>query len=264
MFGPFDFTTWLIAALIFIPLERISPLRADQKLFRKHWRNDLVNLIGNGLIIPLCLLGIISALMVAIRFAVPSGLGVTVRSQPVWLQILEILLVSDIGFYLAHRAFHAIPVLWKIHSVHHSSEALDWLAAYRVHPLDQIATKAVSYLPVYALGFSDPAILAFAFVYKWQSVFIHSNCLVDFGPLRWIFSSPHFHHWHHANEPEAIDRNFAGQLPFLDLIGGTAYMPKRAPAAYGTHDPVPLLYHQQLAYPFRATRLTESSRDAPA
>ena len=63
MFGPFDFTTWLIAALIFIPLERISPLRADQKLFRKHWRNDLVNLIGNGLIIPLCLLGIISALV---------------------------------------------------------------------------------------------------------------------------------------------------------------------------------------------------------
>ena len=113
----------------------------------------------------------------------------------------------------------------KIHSGHHSIEELDWLAAYRVHPLDQIATKAVSYLPVYALGFSDPAILAFVFVYKWQSLFIHSNCLIDFGPLKWIFSSPQFHHWHHANEPAALDKNFAGQLPFLDLTFGTAYMP---------------------------------------
>jgi len=182
----------------------------------------------------------------------------------VWLQILEILLIADIGFYASHRAFHAIPFLWKIHSVHHSSEALDWLAAYRVHPLDQIATKAVSYLPVYALGFSNPAILAFVFVYKWQSLFVHSNCLIDFGPFKWIFSSPQFHHWHHANEPAALDKNFAGQLPFLDLIGGTAYMPSHPPTAYGTNDPAPVHYHQQLIYPFRAGRVRESAQDAPA
>ncbi len=72
------------------------------------------------------------------------------------------------------------------------------------------------------------------------------------GPLRWLLASPQFHHWHHANETHAFDKNFAGQLPFLDALFGTLYIPGKAmPKAYGTGDPVPPLYHEQLLYPFR-------------
>ena len=132
--------------------------------------------------------------------------GAAVQSQPLWLQVPEVLLVADIGFYLAHRAFHAVPFLWKFHSMHHSIEEMDWLAAYRVHPLDQILTKSASFLPVYALGFSDSAILLFVLIYKWQSVAIHSNSRIGLGPLKWLFASPQFHHWHHAKEPAAMTR----------------------------------------------------------
>jgi sterol desaturase/sphingolipid hydroxylase (fatty acid hydroxylase superfamily) len=128
---------------------------------------------------------------------------------------------------------------------------MDWLAAHRVHPVDQILTKAASLLPVFALGFSEAAIAIFAFTYQWQSVLIHANLKLDFGPLKWLVASPQFHHWHHANEKAAFDKNFAGQLPFLDALCGTLFMPERMPSKYGIDYPVPALYHEQLTYPLR-------------
>ncbi|BCM18527.1 sterol desaturase family protein [Mesorhizobium sp. J8] len=87
-------------------------------------------------------------------------------------------------------------------------------------------------------------------IYHWQSVFIHSNTRIKFGPLRWLIASPQFHHWHHANDRQAYDKNFAAQLPVLDLIGGTLFMPPHMPEKYGVDEPVPQLYHRQLVYPF--------------
>ena len=175
-------------------------------------------------------------------------------------------MLADTGFYLAHRAFHAVPFLWRFHSIHHSIEEMDWLAAHRVHPVDQILTKSASFVPVFALDFSSTAILIFTLVYQWQSLFIHSNTRIRVGPLKWLLASPQFHHWHHANEREAWDKNFAGQLPLLDILGGTLFMPDRMPQKYGTDDPVPPLYHQQLAYPFVGSteRLAQPAKLAEA
>jgi len=252
--GPVDFTALLILALVFIPLEYLFPLRRQQKFFRKNWLNDLVTLLANAVVVTFGLIFLITAISALLRLAVPGDFFALVRAQPLWLQVVEVLILADLGFYLAHRAFHAVPFLWRVHSVHHSIEELDWLAAFRVHPLDQILTKGASFLPVLVLGFSDAAVLIFAVIYKWQSVAIHSNNRIALGPLRYLFASPHFHHWHHANEPAALDKNFAGQLPFLDWAFGTLHLPKNMPEVYGTHDPVPLRYDQQLIYPFRARR----------
>ena len=245
-----DFRTILITALIFIPLERILAIRAEQKVNRKHWLNDVAYLLFNGILIKLGLMFIIGAIMAVSKVWVPYGITEAVASQPLWLQAIEVILLADIGFYLAHRTFHAVPFLWRFHSIHHSIEEMDWLAAHRVHPVDQIITMAASLLPIYALGFSGPSIAIYAIVYHWQSMLIHSNVDIRFGPLKWIFASPQFHHWHHANEKQAYDKNFAGQLSFLDYLGGTMFMPKRMPHQYGTDDPVPTLIHQQMAYPF--------------
>ncbi|MGX5850022.1 sterol desaturase family protein [Mesorhizobium sp. PL10] len=245
-----DLKAVLVIALIFIPLERLLPLHAEQSPARRHWLNDVVYLLFNGIIIKIGLLAVIGTAMLVLHRFVPAGLAQAVQSQPVWLQAIEVLVLADTGFYLAHRAFHAIPFLWRFHSIHHSIEEMDWLAAHRVHPVDQILTKSASFLPVFALGFSTTAILIFTLVYQWQSLFVHSNTRIRVGPLKWLLASPQFHHWHHANEREAWDKNFAGQLPLLDMLGGTLFMPDRMPQKYGTGDPVPPLYHQQLAYPF--------------
>ncbi len=245
-----DLQALLVVALIFIPLERLIPHNHGQKTLRQHWLNDVFYLFFNGIPIKFGLFALVGTIMVGTSLIVPPGVGEAVRAQPVWLQAIEVIILADIGFYLAHRAFHAVPFLWRFHAVHHSIEEMDWLAAHRVHPVDQILTKSASYLPIFVLDFSPAAIAVYFVIYQWQSLLIHSNTRIGFGPLKWIFASPKFHHWHHSNERQAYDKNFAAQLPFLDAIGGTLYMPDRMPMKYGTDDPVPTTYHEQLAYPF--------------
>lgn len=242
-----DLKAILVIAAIFIPLERLLPHLHEQQTLRRHWLNDAVYLFLNGILIKLGLLVLVGGSMIGIGVIVPESVGATVRGQPIWLQTIQVVVLADIGFYLAHRTFHAVPFLWRFHAVHHSIEEMDWLAAHRVHPVDQILTKSASYLPVFALGFSPAAIAIYVAIYQWQSLLIHSNTRINYGPLKWIVASPH-----HANERQAYDKNFAGQLPFLDALGGTLFMPDRMPARYGTDDPVPTVYHEQLAYPFMA------------
>ena len=246
-----DIKDLLVVCLIFVPLERLLALRPGQKILRRGWLTDMGHVFATGLLVKFGLAFAVFAISLAAVHLVPAKFRTAVAAQPVWLQFTEIVFLADLGFYLAHRTFHAVPALWRIHAVHHSIEELDWLAAHRVHPIDQILTKTASFLPVVALGFSLDPFLLFALIYRWQALLIHSNVRIGFGPLRWIIASPQFHHWHHANCPEALDKNFAGQLPIWDFLFGTLHLPRgRMPQRYGTDDPVPLSYIAHLAYPF--------------
>ncbi|TIU26733.1 MAG: sterol desaturase family protein, partial [Mesorhizobium sp.] len=149
--------------------------------------------------------------------------GSAVSSQPLWLQLIEIIVIADVGLYWAHRAFHAVPFLWRFHAIHHSIEELDWLAGHRIHPVDQILTKSVSLVPVFLLGFSNSAIALFALIFQAHALLLHANVRLNIGPIRWLIASPQFHHWHHANERAAYDKNFAAQLSFIDKLFGTMY-----------------------------------------
>jgi sterol desaturase/sphingolipid hydroxylase (fatty acid hydroxylase superfamily) len=242
----------LIACLIFIPLERLLAMHPLQRIFRRGFWNDLIYLFVNGWLIKLGILIIIAGTMVVFAWLIPPPVRASVAGQPYWLQIIEVILIADLGFYFVHRAFHAVPLLWRFHQIHHSIEELDWLAAARVHPVDQIATKGISLLPIFALGFSEAAIAAFALLYQWQSILLHSNISIHFGPLRWLIASPDFHHWHHSKESVARDKNFAGQLSLLDVLFGTAHMPRdQAPSQYGIDEPLPSTYVPQLLHPFK-------------
>src|SRR5260370_32303987 len=89
-------------------------------------------------------------------------------------------------------------------------------------------------VPLTALGSSERPIRVFASLHLRQSVLAHSNVRVGFGPLRFLFVSPEFHHWHHSNHREARDRNFAGQLSFLDALFGSFHLPRgQIPTTYG-------------------------------
>lgn len=250
-----DLSRLALLILVFVPAEHFFAFKEGQVPFRRGWKNDLVYYFVNGPIIGLGVSIIVLGVIVATEWLMPAWIGMAVSSQPYWLQTIEILFLADLGFYLAHFAFHKFSCLWKFHAVHHSIEELDWLAAHRVHPVDQIITKGASLLPVFALGFSGVAITVFGLIYSWHSILLHANVKIDFGPLRWLVASPEFHRWHHANQPEAYDKNFAGQLSVLDVLFRTAYMPKgQLPSQYGTNECVPQTYFAQLAYPFRRKR----------
>ena len=252
----------LLFALIFVPLERILARRPEQRVFRRGWINDMVYFVLNGLIVVLCLGSLVVGMTMTARWLLPVAVRAAAAGQPYWVQIAEIIVLADIGVYVAHRAFHAVPWLWRFHAIHHSSEELDWLSTTRVHPLDQIVTRGLSLLPVFTLGFSDVAIGAYAMLYGWQSMLNHSNVRINFGPLRWVVASPEFHHWHHSHDHEARDKNFASQLPLLDMLFGTFYMPRgRTPGKYGIDQPIPATYAAQLLCPFRRILAPRSRTD---
>lgn len=248
----FDFRLFFVAALVFVPLERLLAARNEQRLLRRLWASDLIYVFVNGVIIRLGLVLMMLAVLMASSRLVPAGVAAAVSSQPLWLQFAEIVVLADLGFYAAHRAFHSVPALWRIHQIHHSIEEMDWLAAARVHPVDQILTKGASLLPCFALGFSPWAIGAWAALYHWHSLLLHANVRLGFGPLERLIASPAFHRWHHCRDREAWDRNFAGQLALWDHVFGTAYMPEgRRAERFGIGDSLPESYPAQLLHPFR-------------
>ena len=244
--------TLLLIVMVFVPLERMFALHRDQGLFRKLWQLDTIYLLLNPVLVGLGINGLLFGALLLTTTLIPAQLQSWVGAQPWWIQFPVLLVLSDLGFYGVHRLFHSVPWLWKFHAVHHSIEELDWLAAHRVHPIDQILTKGASLLPVFALGFSAAPIAAYVVLYQWQSLFIHSNVKIELGPLARVFASPRFHHWHHANQPDAYNRNYAGQLSILDRLFGTMYMPASdMPARYGSDTIVPPHYGAQLLFPFR-------------
>ena len=166
--------------------------------------------------------------------------------------VATVLLVADLVQYWTHRAYHEIPFLWRFHAVHHSSEHLDWVAASRLHPLDQTFIRVCGILPVYLLGFSKETFGALIAFEGLLAIFIHANVRWRFGWLEWLIATPAFHHWHHANENhETSNKNFSGLLPWVDWIFGTFYLPKKYPAKYGINEKMPDDYLGQMARPFK-------------
>ena len=240
------------AALIFVPLERLIPLHHHPKGPRAGLGVDVLHLFVSGLLIRGGALLTTLLLSWAAWSVVPSALQQSVRGQPGWLQFVELLILSDFAFYIAHRTVHSVDWLWRFHAVHHSSEQLDWIATYRVHPVDQIFNSTVIALPAIALGFSSGPLLVYAFIYRWHAMLLHSNVKVGFGILGKLVASPRFHHWHHADETQAYNKNFGGQLALWDRIFGTAYEQDALPSRYGSGGAVPANYIEQIAGPFRS------------
>ena len=170
---------------------------------------------------------------------------------PLWLQAGLILVFGDLIGYWMHRAFHGRR-LWRFHAVHHSSVDLDWLSAVRLHPVNDALMRVAGALPLLALGLAPVAIAGVAPILTVMAILVHANLDWDWGPLRAVVASPRFHRWHHTDEANARDKNFAGLLPLWDVLFGTYYMPPdRLPGQFGTTSPVPAGLVGQILYPFR-------------
>jgi sterol desaturase/sphingolipid hydroxylase (fatty acid hydroxylase superfamily) len=115
--------------------------------------------------------------------------------------------------------------------------------------------RVVGVLPVLLLSFAPIAVAGIVPVLTVIAILVHANLDWDWGLLRSVISSPRFHRWHHTDEEQTRDKNFAGLLPVWDILSGTDYMPKKGrPARFGTQTPVPKGLLGQLLFPFRKRR----------
>lgn len=232
--------------LLFVPLEKLFALR-PQRIFRRGLLTDLTHLLVNNLLVTA---GTIALVVVA---AIPL----------LWVRALDVesllstgaaialaAVLAFVGQYWGHRLTHRVPFLWRFHAVHHSIEQMDWVAAGRLHPIDQAFTQAFTVLPLFVLGYDGGVFAGVAVFVTLLALFQHANVRLRFPVVRWVINTPEWHHWHHALDEEARDKNFG--LPVVDKIFGTAYLPKgKRATAFGTTSPVPQDgYLSHLRYPF--------------
>ena len=246
----------IVYSLVMIPLEKLFGRREQGGVFRKGWALDLTYFFVSTMLVQVTTYLSLQPAYVLFNWAVFPDVQAVVRGQPVVLQILEIMLLADLMQYWAHRLFHEISWLWKFHAVHHSAQVMDWMAGNRMHLVDLALTRSMVFVPAYVLGFADTAIYFYILIVAVQSAFIHANLNWKLGWLEYVLVTPRFHHWHHALEREATDKNFAIHFPLLDMLFGSFYLPAgdQWPAGYGVHSSdVPENYFAQWVYPFLPT-----------
>jgi sterol desaturase/sphingolipid hydroxylase (fatty acid hydroxylase superfamily) len=239
------------STLIFIFVEKLFPLR-KQAVFRPAWQTDFQHFIVNHLLVGFVLLAVNLLVHRLFGWAVQGAVQDWVRGLNFWVALFLIILVADLVQYATHRAYHEVPVLWRLHAVHHSAKHMDWIAGSRQHILELILTRTLVLAPIFVLGFSKEVIDAYIVVVGFQAVFNHANVSVRLGPLRYVIVTPNFHHWHHSQDQEALDKNYAAHFAFIDHLFGTAVQSNREwPAHYGVlGDYVPDGFLKQLAFPF--------------
>ncbi len=153
----------------------------------------------------------------------------TFHALPALVQIAIAVILADFCAYWGHRAQHRIPLLWRFHAVHHTSTEVNWLAAYREHPLDGLYTQALVNLPAILLGVDFGAWLGVVVFRGAWAIFVHSNVHVPLGPLKWLFGAPEFHRAHHAVDARG---HYANLAPWLDVLFGT-HGPAGEPTRFG-------------------------------
>ena len=240
------------SSLIFIFIEKLFALRRDQPVFRPEWQTDLHHFIVNHMVVGFVLLATNLLVHKLFGWAAHDGVRGWVANLNFFVALFGIVLVADLVQYWTHRAYHEVPLLWRLHAVHHSVKSMDWLAGSRQHIIELLITRTLVLAPIYVLGFSKEVIDAYIVIVGFQAVFNHANVSVRLGPLRYLIVTPNFHHWHHSQDDEAIDRNYAAHFAFLDHLFGTAVQSNRKwPDRYGVQgDYVPDGFFKQLQFPF--------------
>ena len=246
--------SFLVLGLIYSFLERKFALH-PQKINRFQWQLDAVYYFSgywiNKFGIWICI-GFSLWIKQQLNFSLFTA---EIANQPLFIQLIEVLLLSELGYYLAHRLFHTVPFLWRFHAIHHSAQTIDWLTTTRVHPCDQLSTKFFQLVPLLCLDFSS---LVMTIYFLWSSAiafFIHANLRIKLPILRRLIVTPEIHHWHHHTSQDCHDVNFAAQLACIDWLFGTYYCPqKKHHNHYGIDTPMPNTYLKQFFYPFRRTK----------
>lgn len=240
------------SSLIFIFIEKLFALRKEQPIFRPEWQTDFNHFIVNHMLVGFVMLATNLLVHKLFGWAAKDGVQAWVQGLPFVAAVLLIVLVADLVQYWTHRAYHEVPLLWRLHAVHHSSKHMDWLAGSRQHIVELIITRTLVLAPIFVLGFSKEVIDTYIVIVGFQAVFNHANVSARLGPLRYLIVTPNFHHWHHSQDQEALDKNYAAHYAFIDHVFGTAVKSTRLwPAHYGVlGDYVPDGFVKQFKFPF--------------
>ena len=182
---------------------------------------------------------LLNSAAVRIGFAV-GAVGVAIESQrlgwglfnnvavPGWLAVLLSVVALDFVLYLQHVMFHAVPLLWRLHMVHHADPDFDVTTGVRFHTLEIGLSMGIKAVAILLLGAAPIAVLIFEVLLNATSMFSHSNVRMPKwldGILRLVVVTPDMHRVHHSELVEETNSNYGFNLSWWDFLLGT-YRPK--------------------------------------
>jgi sterol desaturase/sphingolipid hydroxylase (fatty acid hydroxylase superfamily) len=182
---------------------------------------------ANTLLIKL--LGPLTAVCSALVLNATGAGYIKLPAHGLWwpASLIVLVLIHDLYRYWLHRLQHAIPVLWALHSFHHSAEALTVVTGARHYWL--LAAIELAVMPVFVILFEVPPSmgLLIGLIYAFPDGCSHLNYRIDLGRFVTWLNNPQWHRIHHSVQPEHANKNFCSLLPLFDVIFGTAWVPAR-------------------------------------
>jgi len=215
--------------LIILILERLYPIRALSQSVLTRWSGNfgisVLSTLAARLLAPI-------APVAAATVAEENSWGLfNLFELQAWITVAVSILVLDLVIYVQHRAFHMVPVLWRVHRMHHADLELDVTTGLRFHPIEILLSLIIKVGVVVAIGAPAVSVLAFEIILNGTAMFNHGNLRIPPGVdrwLRWIVVTPLMHRVHHSIVRTETDSNFGFNLPWWDRLLGTY---RAAPAA---------------------------------
>ncbi|WP_372006635.1 sterol desaturase family protein [Tistrella mobilis] len=216
--------------LLLILAERWRPRRGRHHPLdrRRRWTTNLGLAVIDTLVLRLVLPA--AAVGAALSFEA-HGLGVfPMLGLPLWAAGVIGFLVLDLSIWAQHVAMHRVPLLWRLHRIHHLDTALDTTTALRFHPAEILLSAGWKILVILMLGIPAAAVLVFEAALSLAALFNHAD--LDLGradrPLSRLIATPDWHRIHHSTVPTETNSNYAFLLTLWDRLSGTACL---APSA---------------------------------
>ena len=179
---------------------------------------------------------------------------------PWGLATLLSVLVLDLAIYAQHVLFHAVPVLWRLHRMHHADLDIDVTTGVRFHPVEIVLSMLIKFAAVAAVGAPAAAVLIFEVLLNATSMFNHSNIAMPPAAdriVRLLVVTPDMHRVHHSIERRETNSNFGFNFPWWDRLFGT-YRPQPGQGHEGMtigieifRDPAELRLDRMLLQPLR-------------
>ncbi|MDE1937946.1 MAG: sterol desaturase family protein [Alphaproteobacteria bacterium] len=144
--------------------------------------------------------------------------------MPGWLRVVVAVALLDLVIYLQHVMFHAVPLLWRLHRVHHADIDFDVTTGLRFHPGEIVLSMVVKLGAVAALGAPAAGVLLFEVLLNATAMFNHGNVSLPVRVdrlVRWLVVTPDMHRVHHSVIPSETNTNFGFNLPWWDRLFGT-------------------------------------------
>ncbi len=210
--------------------EAVAPRRARLLPRRVRWLHNLTLVVLNSLMLRLLfpVAGIGFAMLAAER-----GWGMLNAFEvPYWWAFALSVIALDLVIYLQHVVFHAVPLLWRLHRVHHADADIDVSTATRFHPLEILLSMLIKFAAIAVLGAPAAAVLAFEVLLNATAMFNHANLRLPHPVDRWLrrmLVTPEMHRIHHSMETVEANSNFGFNLPWWDRLFGTYRESARLP-----------------------------------